>query len=51
VKTGDYLGDVTDELEEFGAGFYIKELVSGDRKKCAFSVFCSSTENVQRNVK
>jgi hypothetical protein len=24
VKTDDYLGDLTDELEEFGAGSYIE---------------------------
>ena len=29
VKTGDYLGDITDEFERFGAGCYIEEFVSG----------------------
>jgi hypothetical protein len=27
VKTGDYLGDLTDEVEEFGAGSYIEEFI------------------------
>ena len=29
VKTGDYLSDLTDELEVFGAGSYIEGFVSG----------------------
>lgn len=44
MKTGDYLGDVTDELKEFGAGFYIEEFVSSCHKYYAFSIFFPSTE-------
>jgi hypothetical protein len=36
VKTGDYLGDLTDELEEFGSGSYIEEYVLGGPKNCIF---------------
>jgi hypothetical protein len=43
VKTEDYLGDMTDELEEFGYGLYIVEFVSGGPKSYAFSVFCPSS--------
>ena len=43
VKTGDYLGHLTDELEEFGSGSFIQEFVSGGPKNYAFSVFCPST--------
>jgi len=43
VETGDYLGDLTDELEEFDSGSYIKEFDSGGHKNCAFSVFSPST--------
>jgi hypothetical protein len=43
VKTGDYLSDLTDELEEFGSGSYIEEFVSGGSKNYAFSVFCPSS--------
>ena len=43
VKTGDYLGDLTDELEEFGAGSYIQEFVSGGPKNYAFLVYSPST--------
>jgi len=34
----DYLGDLTDELEEFGSGSYIEQFVSGGPKNYAFSV-------------
>jgi hypothetical protein len=43
VKTGDYLGDLTDELEEFGPQSFIREFVSGGPKNYAFSVFCPAT--------
>jgi hypothetical protein len=43
VRTGDYLDDLTDELEEFGSGSYIEEFVSGGPKNHAFSVFCPNT--------
>jgi hypothetical protein len=45
VKTGDYLGDLTDGLEEYCPGSYIEEFVSGGLKNYAFSVFCPSTGN------
>jgi len=43
VRTGDYLGHLTDELEEFGDVSFIEEFVSGGPKNYAFSVFCPST--------
>jgi len=43
VKTGDYLGNLTDELEEYSSGSFIQEFVSGDPKNYAFAVFCPST--------
>jgi len=43
VHTGEYLGDLTDELEEFGSGFFIEEFVSGGPKNYAFMVFCPTT--------
>jgi hypothetical protein len=39
VVTGDYLGDLTNELEEFGSGSFIQEFVSSGPKNYAFSVF------------
>jgi hypothetical protein len=43
VVTVDYLGDFTNELEEFSSGSFIQEFVSGGPKNYAFSVFCPST--------
>ena len=43
VETGYYLGDLTDELEEFGSGSYIKQFVSGGPKNYAFSVYSPLT--------
>ena len=42
VKAGDYLGDLTDELEEYGSHSFIEEFVSGGPTNYAFSVFCPS---------
>jgi hypothetical protein len=39
----DYLGNLTDELEEFGSGSFIEEFVSGGPKNYAFMVFCPAT--------
>ena len=41
VHTGDYLSDLTDELEEFDSGSSIEEFVSGGPK--LFMVFCPAT--------
>jgi hypothetical protein len=41
VKTSDYLGDLTEELKESGAGSYIEEFLSDGPKSYAFSVFPS----------
>jgi len=36
VRIGDYLGDLTDELEEFGSGSFRDEFVSGGPKTMRF---------------
>ena len=51
VKTGDYLGDLTNELQEYGYGSFIQEFVSGGPKNYAFSVFSTRQENMQQSVK
>jgi hypothetical protein len=51
VETGDYLGDLTDELEEFGCGSYIEEIVSDRPKKCGFTVLCPATEKCTSKCK
>lgn len=42
--TGEFLGDMTDELTDFGEGSYITEFVSGGPKNYAFEVFTPSTK-------
>jgi hypothetical protein len=42
VTTGDYLGYVTDEVEEFGSGSFTDQFVSGGPKNYAFSVIWPS---------
>ncbi len=39
VKTGDYLGDMTDELKDYGPGSYITEFVSGGPKNYGYKVY------------
>ena len=43
LKTGDYVGYLINEMEQYGPGSFIQEFVSGGPKNYAFSVFCPST--------
>lgn len=45
--TGPFLGDLTDELLEYGTGSYITEFVSGGPKNYAYKVFTPSTQAEQ----
>jgi hypothetical protein len=51
VQTGDYLGDLTVELQEFGSGSFIKEFVSGARKTMYLWSFALLQGNVHLHVK
>jgi len=51
VHTGDYLGDLTDELQDFGSGFFIEEFVSGGIKNLHLWSFALPQGNVHLNVK
>ena len=51
VQTGDYLGDITDEVKEFGSGSYIEEFVTGGPRNYAFLVFCPATRKRKLSVK
>lgn len=42
IPTGDYLGEMTDELAEYGPGSYIVEFVSGGPKTYAYLVFSTN---------
>ncbi|KAJ8941198.1 hypothetical protein NQ318_002813 [Aromia moschata] len=45
---GEFLGEITDELESYGPGSYITEFVSGGPKKYAYRVF--STRDKEERV-
>lgn len=45
--TGDFLGDLTDEIAEYGEGSYITEFVSGGPKNYAYKVFSPLNEKEQ----
>lgn len=47
--TGSFLGDMTDELEGYGCGSYIKEFASGGPKNYAYKVW-STTEEQEKVV-
>ncbi len=48
VATGDYLGDMTDELKDYGPGSYITEFISGGPKNYAYKVH--STKDGQEHI-
>ncbi|XP_018570577.2 uncharacterized protein LOC108910461 [Anoplophora glabripennis] len=49
VPTGEFVGDMTDELESYGFDNYITEFVSGGPKNYAYKVF-STRDNEQKVV-
>lgn len=48
--TGDYLGDLTDELEEYGPNCYISEFVSCGPKQYSFNVINPETGKIVKTV-
>lgn len=44
VPTGEFIGDMTDELETYGPGSYIIEFVSGGPKNYAYKVFSTNSQ-------
>ena len=51
VNRADFLGDFTDELQEYGSCSFVDEFVSSAPKNLAFSVFCLSTGKRARKCK
>jgi hypothetical protein len=51
VVTGDYLGDLTNELVEFGSGSFIQEFVFCGHENYLFSVFYPSTGKLTNKCK
>lgn len=50
-EIGDFLGQMTDELEAYGPGAYIIEFVSGGLKNYAFNVYVPGTKQTHVVVK
>jgi hypothetical protein len=50
VPSGDYLGDMTNELAEFGENSFINEFVSGGPKNYAYTVACGGDLNKIKTV-
>ena len=50
-ETEYYVGDFTDELEEFDSVSYIEEFVSGGPINYAISVFSPTTGSLQPDAK
>lgn len=46
IATGDFLGDLTDELVEYGPNAYIESFVSGGPKNYAYEVKLNESEKV-----
>lgn len=46
VPTGSFLGDMTDELRDYGEGAYINDYVSGGPKNYGFEVITASDEKI-----
>jgi hypothetical protein len=38
---GDFLGDLTDDLEEFGATYYLEDFISGGPKTMHYLSFAA----------
>jgi len=51
VRTGYYLGNLTDELEQFSSGSFILEFVSGDQRTMRFLFSAPSTVKRTTNCK
>lgn len=45
LPTGDFLGDLTDELQEYGSNSYITEFASGGPKNYSYKVRCPLTND------
>lgn len=52
IETGDYLGEMTDELsKDYGPGSYITEFVSGGPKTYAYLVFSTKETEPEKKIK
>lgn len=49
ITTGDYLGEMTDELLEYGQGSHIVEFVSGGPKTYGYAVYTTNDKTMRPN--
>lgn len=50
-EKGDFLGQMTDELEKYGVGSYITEFVSGGPKNYAIKIYSTKEKKIKTCVK
>ena len=51
LPVGDYLGDLTDELTEYGEGSYITEFCSAGPKNYMYRVFSTKDQKIHTTIK
>jgi hypothetical protein len=51
LPTGDYLGDLTDELMPYGEGSYVTEFVSAGPKNYSYKVFGTKDKKIHQVIK
>ncbi len=51
LPTGDYLGDLTDELSAYGEGSYVVEFVSAGPKNYSYKVFSPRDNKIHQEIK
>ena len=51
LPTGDYLGELTDELAEYGEGSYITEFVSAGPKNYSYKVYSTNDLKIHQVIK
>ena len=51
LPTGDYLGDLTDELSAYGEGSYMTEFISAGPKNYSYKVFGTKDQKIHQVIK
>ena len=51
LPLGDYLGDLTDELADYGAGSYLTEFISAGPKNYCYKIFGTKDQQIHTVIK
>ncbi len=51
LATGDYLGDLTDELLEYGEGSYVTEFISAGPKNYSYKIYSTKDQKIHQAIK